>query len=248
MHRSLAGTFAISFIFATSGCVAPAIAYDRGFSENRETIASTQASISIANASGATFRMRDGRATIVGTEGDLIKATLELKPHPDRDFRGKCDKSVARGATVSMRRLEKTIEIEAGGIDRIRCAEHWRIEVPRSSSLTASGDVARIDVSEMRADTYVTVDVGNISISSRKGSASGLVKSVGNVNVLSGSADYEDAIVKADVGRTELSIDGHRVDAPRAPGPGGRIALRGSGTDKLRAETGVGNAKLEVNR
>ena len=220
---------------------------DRGVYAVPDTVATQYASTSAAGASGLNFEMRDGRATIVGTATDSIRVNLLLGRHSDRDYRRDCLPEDARKSPIQLRRVANTIEIRLGNRS-LKCAEHWNIEVPSTFTVSARAEVAHVTLSNMGSDSYATTDIGNVSIVSRRGSASAVVKDVGNASVESASSSYEEAVVESDVGKTTLLIDGHEVDVKRAPGPGGRIALRGSGRDKLRAETGVGSARLSVGK
>jgi hypothetical protein len=231
---------------AMSACASHHV-LDRGVYAVPDTVATHYASTSAAGASGLTFQMRDGRATIVGTNTDSIRVNLLLGRHSDRDYRRDCLPEDARKPSIQLRRVANTIEIRLGNRS-LKCAEHWNIEVPSSFTVTARAEVAHVTLSNMGSDSYATTDVGDVTIVSRRGSASAVVKSVGNASVESASSSYEEAVVESDVGKTTLLIDGHEVDVERAPGPGGRIALRGSGRDKLRAETGVGRARLSVGK
>jgi hypothetical protein len=229
------------------GC-AHNISLNRGVYSVSDTVAVKRATRTAQGLGAANFRMRDGSATIIGTDGDSIRATVVLGPHPDRDLRGACSSAAASAASVSLERVANTVEIRLDAGRSLRCAEHWTIELPKGLTFTGSGEVSHLRLSRMNADTYASTDVGDVSITSGGGSATARVRSVGNAVVESTSSSYEEAVVEADVGRTELLIDGHKVDVRQAPGPGGRISLRGSGRDKLRAETGVGNAKLSIGK
>ena len=212
-----------------------------------DVVGSHSRSIPVNGAAAIDLRMRDGSARIIPGAGDSITAEVSFSAHPDRDYRGQCTKKVIDAANVAMRRVALTIDIaiEPRGL---RCSEHWTVTVPRGISVVASGDVANLSVAGITGDVIATVDVGNVSIRDAGASAVARVRSVGNASVESNTTNYSEAVAESDVGKTELRVDGHRLDVRRAPGPGGRIALKGSGKDRIVAETGVGDARVSLIR
>jgi hypothetical protein len=235
--------------FAAVTACAPATRYlNKGIGPMTDPVASHTLSIAKGDLAGVDLRMRDGSARIMRGASDSITAKVELTRHSDRDYRGRCDPPAVNAANVSLRRVARTVDIRIESSTDLRCAEHWTITVPAGMNVVATGEVANISVSGITGDVIGTVDVGNLSITGAAASAIARVKSVGNASVESATTSYSEAKAEASVGKTELLLDGHRVDVKRAPGPGGRIAMRGSGTDRVIAETGVGDARVSIIR
>lgn len=213
-----------------------------------DTVAMQTRSFVLGDAASVDLRLSDGSALVKGSRGDSIRAILVLGPHPDNDYRRECTRSAATAATIAMRRVLNTVEIRLVSRQPLRCAEHWTVEIPERANVLVAGDVAHVNVIGMKGDASGSVDVGNVSITRSGASAQARVRSVGNALAESETSSYAEAKAQADVGRTEMFIDGHVVDLRQAPGPGGHISLIGSGRDRISAQTGVGNASVSVTR
>ena len=221
---------------------------NRGLTPVDNPVAVHSHSFAAAATDGIDLRMRDGALKISVSGDDSIRARVALGPHPDRDYRRYCGAAIAEAATIATRQVARTTEIRIDSKDRLVCAEQWTIEVPARMDVVVEGDVANILVDGIKGDVIATVDVGSVSIRGSGASAVARVRSVGNATAESGSSNYSEARAKASVGETELLIDGRRVDVKQSPGAGGRIALKGSGQDRIVAETGVGDARVMIIR
>ena len=242
-HPTLAAMMA-----AISACAGPTQYLTTGLGPDRDPLATKSRAVSVGATAAIDLRMRDGSARIIAGKGDSIRARLVLTRHSDRDHRNDCTPQIAESATISMRQVARTIDLRLDSKQRLRCAEHWTIEVPEALDVVVSADVANVGVSGISGDVIATIDVGNVTIKEAGASALARVKSVGDATAESETTTYAEAMAKASVGRTELLVDGHRVNVRRSPGPGGRISLTGSGRDRVIAETGVGDAKVSLTR
>jgi hypothetical protein len=231
-----------------SAC-APATQYlHSGIGPKTDAIASQHRTSPRSDLVAVDLRMRDGSARIIPAQGDSVSAKVELAKHSDRDYRNRCTPEMADEATVSLRRVARTLEIRLESAANLRCAEHWTIMVPAGMSVVARAEVANLRIDGITSDVIGTVDVGNVTITEAGSSAIARVRSVGDATAESRTSSYAEAVAKADVGDADLTIDGHRVDVRRSPGPGGRIGMKGSGKDRVIAETGVGDARVTLTR
>jgi hypothetical protein len=241
-------TSLVACLCLLSAC-APATRYlHSGIGPVADPIATHSRSVPRKDLVAVDLKMRDGSARIIATNADSISAKIDLERHSDRDHRNRCTEAIVDAASVSMRRVAKTLEIRVESKANLRCAEHWTIFVPAGISVVATAEVANLPIEGIAGDAIGTVDVGKVDITNARASAIARVRSVGDASAESATDSYAEAVAKADVGKTELTIDGHRVDVRRAPGPGGRIGMKGSGKDRVIAETGVGDARVTLTR
>jgi hypothetical protein len=240
--------FLAAALAALCACAGPTQYLTTGLGPDRDPLATKSRSVSVGNTAAIDLRMRDGSAQVIAGTGDSIRVRLILTRHSDRDYRNDCTPDLAGAATISIRQVSRTIDLQVDSKQRLRCSEHWTIEVPEALDVVVSADVANVGVSGISGDVVATADVGNVTIREAGASALARVKSVGDATAESETTTYAEAMAKASVGRTELLVDGHRVNVRRSPGPGGRISLTGSGRDRIIAETGVGDAKVLLTR
>ena len=231
-----------------SACASATRYLHSGIGPMTDPVGTHSQSVQRADVIAVDLKMRDGSARIIATQSDSITAKVELTRHSDSDYRNQCTPSIVEAAGVSMRRVAATLDIRIESKDKLRCAEHWTIMVPAGISVVATADVANLSIAGIQADVIGTVDVGKITITDAGSSAIARVRSVGDASVESTTSSYAEAVASADVGKTDLTIDGARVDVKRSPGPGGRIGLKGNGKDRVIAETGVGDAKVTLTR
>jgi hypothetical protein len=231
-----------------SACAPPTRYLHSGIGPMTDPIRSTTRTIDRGDLVAVDLRMRDGSARIIASESNTVSAKVELTPHPDRDHRNRCTAAVVENANVLLRRVARTLEVRLESNANLRCSEHWTVQVPAGISVVAEGDVANLSIDGISSDVLGTVDVGRVTITGGQSSAIARVRSVGDASAESATDSYAEAVAKADVGKTELTIDGNRIDVKRAPGPGGRIGMKGSGRDRVIAETGVGDARVTLVR
>src|SRR5512132_2504171 len=76
-----------------------------------DTVAVQARSFVLGSATSVDLQLRDGSALVRGGQGDSIRASLVLAPHPDNHYRRQCTQSAAKAATIEMRRVSNVVEI-----------------------------------------------------------------------------------------------------------------------------------------
>ena len=138
--------------------------------------------------------------------------------------------------------LELTLDLP---FDNDDIEEKWEIRLPERLALTLKMGVGDVEVDGINGGLDLDVGVGSIRANIAGGGVEGTV-GVGDLKVKSSTESYGDVELKAGVGDTRLTVNGHKVNYSKAPGPGNRVELEGSGRDKFELKTNVGNAELEI--
>lgn len=152
----------------------------------------------------------------------------------------------AQGVDLRANRSGNTLSVTLAG-DREHLEETWTLEVPESLAAKVKVDVGRIRVRGIRGGCDTSVDVGEIDIDVPEGNISA-ESDVGDVKVRTMTKSYGNVDVRTSIGDARVTIDGHKADRPREPGPGDRFTLRGSGKDQIRLRADVGSTQLMIGR
>lgn len=212
-----------------------------------DTLAVHSAAMPAGEVRRVTLRVRSGAVVVAAGRDDSVRATLAVgrkgswRGHP-------CDPERAAAARVAIERDADGVVVTSSPNLGDRCHEYWHVEVPSRVALDARAEVARLVVDGVAGGVKLSVAVGEIAATVPRGDVDAEVRSVGDVDVRTATDDYADASAEADVGDVLIEVDAHRVDAAQAPGPGGRVGLRGRGRDRLRVRSGVGDATLRIGR
>ena len=126
-----------------------------------------------------------------------------------------------------------------------RVHERWTIEIPARFEIGVRMDVGDASITDATGGVRARVAVGTITIDVPAGDVDARIN-VGDVKVHTGAPAVGDVLVDADVGGADLWVDGGRVEHENAPGPGGRVALRGSAGVTIRATAEVGDASVRI--
>jgi hypothetical protein len=126
-----------------------------------------------------------------------------------------------------------------------RVHERWTIELPARFQIGLRMDVGDASIAGAAGGVRARVAVGTITIDVPSGDVDARIN-VGDVKVHTAAHAVGDVLVDADVGDADLWVDGGRVEHENAPGPGGRVALRGSSGVTIRATAEVGDASVRI--
>ncbi len=162
--------------------------------------------------------------------------------------RYKEDADLVRAAEIMQEVNGGTLELDLTpelSTRKDRVHERWTVEVPARFEVGLRMDVGDASIAGAAGGVRARVSVGTIAIDVPAGDVDARI-SVGDVRVHTGAPAVGDVLVDADVGDADLWVDGGRVEHDNAPGPGGRVALRGSSGVTIRATAEVGDASVRI--
>lgn len=139
-----------------------------------------------------------------------------------------------------------TLDLEpARSARRDRLHERWTLVIPARLAVALELEVGDAVVSGPIGGVEARVSVGTLRVDSPAGDVDARIE-VGDVTIQTKATEVGDVTVDADVGDADLWVDGSRIDHDDAPGPGGRVALRGHGGVRIRATASVGDATVRI--
>ncbi len=129
--------------------------------------------------------------------------------------------------------------------DRDGLDETWILDVPARLAAELDLAVGDITVRGLAGGLRLKVQVGDIEAEVPEGSISAETN-VGDIRVTSATSSYGAVDLSANVGDTQLDLAGGRVRQRKAHGPGDHTSVEGTGRDRIRLQTNVGDASLAL--
>jgi hypothetical protein len=129
--------------------------------------------------------------------------------------------------------------------DRDGLDETWILDVPARLAADLDLAVGAISVRGLAGGLRLKVNVGDIEADVPEGSIVAETN-VGDIRVTSATSSYGAVDLEANVGDTDLNLPGGRVRHRTAPGPGDSTSIEGTGRDRIRLQTNVGDASLAL--
>ena len=126
------------------------------------------------------------------------------------------------------------------------CVVEWRIRVPSHVLVYGRLNAGSITVSGARGGVDVQTGAGDVTVEALDGPIEAET-SVGTIRVTASDAAGR-VSAETSVGKTDLYVDGRKLNRARAPGSGDRFTLEGYAGNAIRLSADVGNIVLRLNR
>jgi hypothetical protein len=183
-----------------------------------------------------------GDVTVRPLPGDSIRIAVSLHSSDEKRLEETC---IPR-SRLETSRTDGTLAARVVQQTRNQCGQRWTVELPPQLAVNVRVGVGTIDVRGLAGGATLEVEnVGDIRAEVEGGSVHA-VSAKGDVSVATRDSAYASVELRASVGEVKLSMNGMEVDAPRPPGAGDRITLRGTGASRIVARAGVGDVTVRI--
>ncbi len=185
-----------------------------------------------------------GDIRISAGDGDEIRLELRIEGKRDGSWFGRSREGDPYGVELTEDIRGGTLLLDLRG-DRDHMEEKWTLQVPARLAARVELGVGEMHIRGLSGGVRLRVGVGEINAELPEGDVDAEV-SVGDARVRTNSKSYGRVSLEASVGDTHLELPNHTVRYPKPAGAGNRISLDGNGKDRIRVETGVGDAHLII--
>jgi hypothetical protein len=238
--RIPAGMLGLAVLAASTATASPAAPRD------------IQASVPASPLDRIEVRAGVGTLKVTGGTGEAVELRLRILPEASafglafvREMFGE-----RRGHPDALELVKetsgRTLRLDLRG-ERRGLKEQWELTVPGRLAAELHIKVGDVDVREVAGGLTVEAGVGDVRADLPGGEVRAKVN-VGDLRVASRSADYGPVSLEANVGDASLRVGTERVQRPRKPGPGHRIAYDGRGRERIDLAVNVGDASLSLPR
>lgn len=204
-------------------------------------------------ASRLELRGSSGSFRVVAGADDSVRVRVQARPDAwkPRSIFSSSDPADLRNARLVAKSESGALRFEVDPGSSGRMLEEWVAEVPARFAASVRAGDGTIEVRGVSGGVQASANAGEHSAHGRievdvpAGGVEARLR-VGTVWVRTQGTDLGDVKLAAEVGKTELWIDGHRLERRDPPGPGSMVALAREGADRIDARVSVGDVVVRI--
>jgi len=137
--------------------------------------------------------------------------------------------------------LQYPANTDASGVN-----EYWTLAVPVGMHISSDINVGKLQVSGVTGGVEANLNVGKVALDLPSGSMKVSIN-VGKINAQAATLNYAQVTLGADVGDTQLLVNGVSAGNLEKSGAGTHVSYQGHGQDAIRLTVNTGKVALALN-